>query len=132
LSGSHMIMFRRTRSVSARSEDRVVLDGPAYAGPEIGPEGPIPFFSSPRLLRCQSHRFHPAFSALFSQHRGLFGPPFRVREAQYVKTPLPVKHEFPIRRQRTLKSLQFKRLRNQGQWDLDSGRMLPRSLGSAK
>ena len=75
LSGSHMIEPRRTRSVSARSEDRVVLDGSICMDPEISPEGLIPFFSSPRLLRCQSHRFYPAFSALFSRHRGAFQPP---------------------------------------------------------
>ena len=40
-----------------------VLDGPACTGPEINPEGLIPFFSSPQLLRCQRHRFYPVFPA---------------------------------------------------------------------
>ncbi len=91
LSGSHMIESRRIRSVSARSEDRVVLDGSICMDPEISPERLIPFFSSPRLLRCQRHRFYPAFSALSA---GFSNPPAHVREAQYVRHTLSVKHEF--------------------------------------
>ncbi len=75
LSGSHMIVPRRTRSVSARSEDRVVLDGLTCVSPEIGPERPIPFFSSPRLLRCQSYRIAPAFPAFYRDFCGVFQPP---------------------------------------------------------
>ena len=91
LSGSHMIEPRRTRSVSARSEDRVVLDGSICMDPEISPERPIPFFSSPRLLRCQRHPDFSGFSRVFP---GFFNPLAHVREAQYVTHPLAVKHEF--------------------------------------
>ena len=40
---------------------------------------------------CRQIRFFSAFSRVLA---GFFGPPFRVREAQYVRHPTPVKQQF--------------------------------------
>ena len=68
-----------------------VLDGHTCVSPEISPERLIPFFSSPRLLRCQRSRISPAFPA-FS--RGFFSTLAHVWEAQYVRPAPSVKYEF--------------------------------------
>ena len=91
LSGSHVISARRPRSVSARSKDRVVLDGPTHVGPESSPEGlaSLLLFSTAVALSKT-----PDFSSFSQRSAGFFNPPFRVREAQYVRHPLPVKRQF--------------------------------------
>jgi hypothetical protein len=60
-----LILIRRFESVLTclvgTRRCQPVLDGLTCVSPEIGPERPIPFFSSPRLLRCQRHRISPVF-----------------------------------------------------------------------
>ena len=90
-----LILIRRFESVLTclvgTRRCQPVLDGLTCVSPEIGPERPIPFFSSPRLLRCQRHPDFSGFSHVFP---GFFNLLAHVREAQYVRHPPAVKHEF--------------------------------------
>jgi len=90
-----LILIRRFESVLTClvgvRRRQPVLDGLTCVSPEISPERLIPFFSSPRLLRCQRLRISPAFTALLPC---FFNLPAHVREAQYVRHPHAVKHEF--------------------------------------